>query len=111
METRSLIFINEAECRKFLAWVHACGCGNIDLFTTEYPQHFGLPARNGIPGYSAEKWDDITDCKHHTRDEWLVPMNDHRIDDMMASQPFLVEEYHSIFSVSFENVDIKTWKQ
>ncbi len=108
---RALLFDSEAACAKALVWLHANGSGDIAIFTNAYPEHTGLPARAGISGYSATHWNEAANCKHATSNLWAIPMNDHRIDAMLAQRPDLTNEFRLLFPTNgFQAIDASFWR-
>ena len=107
---RALLFTSEEDCSKALLWLHANGRGDISLFTNAFPEFTNFAARAGIAGYSADRWNSATNCKHATSNFWAVPMNDRRIDAMLARRPDLTNEFRLIFPTNnFQIIDSSFW--
>lgn len=107
---RVILFDTEAECSKFLLYLHANGQGRIQDFSAVYPEWSALPPRAGIPGYSADQWNSPTNCKHATSNLWAVPMNDRRIDAMIATHLFITNEFKLIWPTNgFQAIDSSFW--
>lgn len=109
---RVLIFNTAADAVKCLTYVQARALGDIDMFTTLFPEYEGnLQPAEGLPHYAAVRWASLDDCKHHTDEQWAIPMNDSRVDLMIAQHPHIRTELLDMFpDVEFSEVENTFWR-
>lgn len=112
MSARVLEFTTEADALKCLRYVHARGLGDLESFLAIYPEHAAdVTPAPGIPGYTATQWAELAECKHHTLQRWAIPLNDPRVDQLIASQPHVRTELLAMFpGLEFTAVENTFWR-